>query len=186
MNWLKALSIVSLVVDIWKKVRPVKVTEADMLPSGNAVDTDIIGGAEAPREEGRMHITIDRFADTPMGTFGRLVAGDFACYTVELPWEGNAPHVSCIPTGTYPLRLRPSPIVQRTSGHEQGWEVCDVPGRKLIMLHVANTMDDLEGCIGVGKGLGFVAGKWAVTNSKTAFSELMRTLPPGEHAITIR
>ena len=178
MNWLKALSIVSLLVDIWKKVRPSKVAEADMLPSGNAVDVELA-------EQG-MHVTLDRFADTPFGTFGRLSVGGFACYTVERPWEGNAPHVSCIPTGTYPLRLRPSPIVQRTSGHEQGWEVCDVPGRKLIMLHVANTMDDVEGCIGVGKGLGFVAGKWAVTSSKTAFSELMRALPPGEHTITIR
>jgi lysozyme len=42
MNWLKALSIVSLLVDIWKKVRPEKVSEADKMPSGNAVDVDIL------------------------------------------------------------------------------------------------------------------------------------------------
>lgn len=161
--------------------------ERDAQPAGNTVDLDIIGGAEAPRE-GAVHITLDRFADTPFGTFGRISVGPLTLYTVERPWEGNAPEVSCIPEGTYPLRLRPSPVVHRTSGgrYREGWEVCDVPGRTLIMIHPANRGVELAGCIAPGKGLGYTSGEWAVTNSRDAFEELMRAIPAGEHTITIR
>lgn len=136
-----------------------------------------------------MHVTIDRFADTPMGTFGRLTMEGFACYTVERPWAGNAPEISCIPDGTYPLRLRESPIVHRASGGEfsKGWEICDVPGRSLIMIHPANEYRELQGCLAPGRALGWVNGVWAVTSSRDAFGELMRLLPQDqEHTITIR
>jgi len=113
-----------------------------------------------------------------MGTFGRLVIDGFQCFSVERPWESNKADVSCIPEGSYRLQLRESPVVQRTSGgtYKQGWEVTHVPDRSLIMLHVGNTMADVEGCIAVGAALGWVAGRWAVTDSRRTFSLLMEAL----------
>lgn len=116
---------------------------------------------------------------TEMGTFGRLeLSNGMQFYTVERPWLANRPRVSCVPQGTYTLNKRFSNVVKRTSGgkYSQGWEVQNVPERTYIMIHPANTMDDLEGCIGVGDSLGFVKGKWAVLNSRKAFDKLMDEL----------
>ena len=125
-----------------------------------------------------MHASLDRFAYSPMGAFGRLTVGEFQCFTVERPWQNNKPNVSCIPEGVYPLKMRESPVIQRTSGgaFSRGWEVTSVPNRSLIMLHVGNTMADVEGCIAVGAALGWVAGRWAVTDSRKTFTMLMEAL----------
>ena len=58
-------------------------------------------------------------------------------------------------------------------GGYPAYELLDVPGRSLIKIHRANTMNDLLGCIGPGKDLGYIAGKWAVTHSRDAFGEFM-------------
>lgn len=121
---------------------------------------------------------LKRFVCCPMGTFGRLTIGGWSGYTVERPWLDNQPRVSCIPQGCYRLRQRPSGVVTRSTGgqYTHGWEVCDVPGRTYILVHPANTIDDVEGCIGPGSDLGVVAGKWAVLNSRQAFDALMTQL----------
>ena len=51
----------------------------------------------------REMVHVERFAYTPMGTFGKMRYKGFECFTVELPWENNAPYISCIPTGIYPI-----------------------------------------------------------------------------------
>ena len=120
--------------------------------------------------------TLTRFGYTPLGTFGRLELPDgWVCYTDERPWRDNVQRLSCIPEGTYTLRLRTSPIVTRITrgGFLSGWEVRDVPGRTYIMLHPANTMHDVEGCIGPGATLGYVDGRWAVTDSQATFRDMM-------------
>ena len=123
-------------------------------------------------------ITLERFAHTHWGTFGTLTIDDWHCVTVERPWLQNAPNISCIPVGRYALRLRDSGVVERSThgAFDRGWEVCDVVDRSYIMLHPGNTMDDLEGCIAVGRELGFINGKWAVTDSQATFSDLMARL----------
>jgi len=76
------------------------------------------------------------------------------CLTIELPWLGNRPRVSCIPEGRYPLRKRYTP---RFGSH---FEVVGVTDRKYILFHSANDADkELRGCIapvlkhtGEGKG----------------------------------
>ncbi len=89
------------------------------------------------------------------GTQGRLlVNGQELCKTIELPWLGNAPRISCIPEGRYALRKRFS---QRYQWH---LEVTGVRGRSLILFHAANeALKELKGCIapvtvhtGEGKG----------------------------------
>lgn len=124
-------------------------------------------------------ITLTRFGYTPMGTFGRLELPSGAeIYTVERPWQSNRQRKSCIPEGRYDLRMRASGVVSRSTAGEftEGWEVTDVPGRTYIMIHPGNTMDDLLGCIAPGLALGVVGGKWAVTQSRDAFRDVMREL----------
>ena len=80
--------------------------------------------------------------------------GEEICRTIELPWHGNRPRVSCIPEGKYPLRKRYSP---RFGSH---FEVVGVKDRKYILFHAANDAGkELRGCIapvlrhtGEGKG----------------------------------
>ena len=123
-------------------------------------------------------VRLTRFAYTPQGTFGRLKVEGKEFYTVERPWEDNKSNVSCVPEGTYTLRQRDSGVVSRSTGgaYPRGWEVTNVKGRTFIMIHVGNTIDDLQGCIARGKTLGVVNGKWAVQSSRSAFDELMGLL----------
>lgn len=48
-----------------------------------------------------MSVTLERFAYSPFGTFGKLIYGDKTFLTVERPWLGNKPYKSCIPEGVY-------------------------------------------------------------------------------------
>ena len=116
-------------------------------------------------------IEIERFAYSPMGTFGRLRTAEFQCFTVECPWINNEPWVSCIPEGEYALA--------RSRFHRGGYdayEITEVPDRSRILIHIGNTMNDLRGCIAPGADLGFIHGKWAVVRSKPTYYEMMSTL----------
>ena len=114
-------------------------------------------------------ILIERFAYSPMGTFGHLTgAGTF--FTVERPWANNAERISCIPEGTYRCQRGVFPKFKET------FQVMDVPGRSAILFHIGNTMVDFEGCIGVGTELGYVNECWGVTNSRTAYARFMEAL----------
>lgn len=111
-------------------------------------------------------LLVERFAYTPWGTFGVLYMPEYMCYTVERPWLGNRVRVSCIPEGEYELKE----CMYFRGGYET-YEILDVPDRTLIKIHIANTEDDVMGCIGVGTELGWVKGKWGITNSRQAFAE---------------
>ena len=118
-----------------------------------------------------MVVELERFAYTPMGTFGRLAVDALSCFTVERPWEHNEPFESCIPEGEYTLK--------RSSYHRGGYdtyEAVEVPGRSLIKVHVGNTMLDVLGCIAVGSALGFLNDLWAVKQSKLTFERFMETM----------
>lgn len=90
------------------------------------------------------------------GTNGALFVSDrFLCHTIELPWRGNRPNVSCVPEGTYELVPRFS---KKFNNH---LILKNVAGRSLILLHPANdAQKELRGCIapvtylgGTGKGI---------------------------------
>lgn len=86
---------------------------------------------------------------TEDGVFGRLTGAGLDLVTVEDDWRHNERRVSCIPAGLYLLR--------RTLFYRHGYEtfeVTEVPNRTRILIHVANTEEDVEGCIGVGLRLG--------------------------------
>jgi len=115
-------------------------------------------------------IEIERFAYTPMGTFGRLKANGFESFTIEEVWNNNQPKISCIQTGVYVIKRGQFPK------HGETFQVMNVPGRSAILFHVANTILDIEGCIGPGERLGMVNNNWAVLDSKSAYTRFMRFL----------
>ena len=134
-----------------------------------------------------MEVTLERWADSPHGMFGTLRVGDLELTTVERPWADNQPSVSAIPAGKYRLTLG-----RYNRGGYPAYELHGVPGRSLIKIHVANTMDQLLGCIGVGDSLGMFSPKdgmqvrWAVTDSKKALDRFMEKMNgAAESTITI-
>ena len=125
-------------------------------------------------------IVLERFCWTPDATFGRLyIAGGESLVTVERPWLGNLPNVSCIPEGRYLV----------TPGNFKGLypdlEVQDVPGRTAIEIHIANRSSELRGCIAPGLSLGYVEGDWAVTASKQALERLIDSTDGGHEMLWI-
>lgn len=112
-----------------------------------------------------------RWCSSTMGVFGTLELNGFECATVERPWANNRPSVSCIPDGTYTLKRD-----FYYTGHYEAFEICDVPNRSRILIHVGNTMDDLKGCVAVGRDLGWINDRWAVTNSRDTYQRFMQEL----------
>lgn len=122
-------------------------------------------------------ITLERYAYTPFGAFGRLIMPEFQCFTVERPWLNNMPRESCIPEGEYEMVLG-----MYNRGGYAAYELIGVPDRSLIKIHIGNTMDDLLGCIAPGKALGYLEKKWAVTSSKKAYGEFMTAMDSEQHS----
>lgn len=79
----------------------------------------------------------------PKGVNGILQINNMTvCKTIELPWRGNVPRMSCIPEGRYEIRKRYS---LQFKAH---FEIRDVQGRSLILIHPANDAEkELQGCI---------------------------------------
>lgn len=128
-----------------------------------------------------MKLTLRRNPPTDDGVFGRLYVPGFGnLKTMEEDERGNARGISCIPAGTYKMRRYFSP--------KHGYDVFllkDVPGRQMIEIHIANTEEDVEGCIGLGLRYGVLPVKdedtpghpekvkRAVLDSKLAFQRFM-------------
>lgn len=114
---------------------------------------------------------LERFAYTPLGTFGRLIDAGFECFTIEEVWAKNVKSKSCIPEASaYPCRRGTFPKMGET------FEVTNVPDRSAILFHVANTIADIEGCVGPGERLGAVNGMWGVLGSLQAYRRFMKHL----------
>lgn len=118
-----------------------------------------------------MQAILERWCYAPFATFGTLSLPDgWKCYTVERPWLNNEPFVSCIPVGTYPMRL---------DWHQRRYEVFEldrVPNRSQIQIHMANRAGELQGCIAPGRELGCVQGEWGVLDSRGAFASFMERM----------
>lgn len=90
-------------------------------------------------------VLIERVDQNEERTFGELFYQDVkVCDTLELPWKENNQFLSCIPEGTYSIRWS-------TSHHNNPcFEILNVPGRKGVLLHAANKVSELLGCIAPG------------------------------------
>lgn len=108
----------------------------------------------------------------PDATLGVMYWDDDAiCCTLELPWKNNQKKISCIPPGKY----RVSRYLSPSKG--EVFLLHDVPDRSMIEIHVGNTVDDIEGCILVGRVFGKKDGKRAVLNSRNTMMKLRENLP---------
>jgi uncharacterized protein DUF5675 len=130
-----------------------------------------------------------------MRTFGTLSWGDdqVELQTLERPWipaddgsPGGHPLTSCVPRGVYQLVLHDTPA------HPQTWalvnpalgvyhELNDIPpgqtGRVACLIHQANLVAQLEGCIGVGLERSKLNGEPDIADSIKAFKVLKDAVP---------
>jgi len=125
---------------------------------------------------------------------GSLTFDSVALYTIERPWlptdPGGMPEESCVPAGRYDLVThirRNGDIVRALVNPGLGvyYLKGDRPnsvGRYLILIHAANWVHQIVGCIAPGYGR---KGKM-VTNSRKAMSLLMNWLSDDEAEIVIR
>lgn len=88
------------------------------------------------------------------------------CYTLELPWNNNQNDISCIPTGSYKC------ILVKYKEKER-WLIQDVPNRTGIFIHEGNKASEIQGCILLGSGIGYLNDDRAVLGSRNAINELM-------------
>lgn len=83
-------------------------------------------------------------------TLGRLfIDGVPECDTLELPWKDNLKEVSCLAPGRYPVIFGYSQRFRR-----EMLRLMDTAHRVGILIHAANHVSELRGCIALGKRLG--------------------------------
>ena len=121
---------------------------------------------------------IDRLQDNSFQTIGifsiyKDLKNIFNCKTLELPWKNNKRMISCIPLGTYN-------VIKRVSKkYGEHFHIIDVPGRDFILIHPANYVTQLRGCVGVGRDFIDINkdGLKDVTSSKDTMKKLLSLLP---------
>lgn len=104
----------------------------------------------------------------------------YQCKTLELPWLNNAPQKSCIPAATYKVVKRRSP---KYGDH---FHILEVPNRSYILIHAANYVKQLLGCIAVGKNHVDINGDGLrdVTNSQNTI-KMLNSILPDQFELTI-
>jgi Family of unknown function (DUF5675) len=117
-------------------------------------------------------ITIKTVAQTEAaGTQSVMTYHDIAfALTLELPWRDNHPDVSCIPGGLYVCKRIVSPHFGDV------FEVQNVPGRDHVLLHKANFLTDLKGCIAVGEQFAGPVDAPFLGDSKQGYDQFMGLL----------
>lgn len=125
------------------------------------------------------------------GTIGQLfIDHQRFCKTIELPWNGNKPFVSCVPSGRYKMKPIRSPKFGKTWCLESiDSDIVRLIGpaiRTHILFHVANSADDLQGCIGVGEQIISIGNNVAVSKSRLTFGKMMEKLGFVEHDLVIK
>ncbi len=110
-----------------------------------------------------MDLLLERFSYASSETEGVLTVADHGLATIERPWVpwhtlGGKPFASCVPDGEYKLEpwtrpnrgevyilSNPELGVYRLDGDRIGGV-----GRYLVLIHVANWVTNVVGCIGPG------------------------------------
>ena len=105
-------------------------------------------------------------------TLGILEAGDFKCFTLELPSLNNQQDISCIYaaggfSGYKHVSMKNGDCIA----------IDNVMNRTNIQIHVANWLRDIKGCIAVGDSITFDRhGDIMVTNSRKTMNALLAVL----------
>lgn len=111
------------------------------------------------------HVIIKRSFMDDRVTLGMLKVQDIEhdpIYTLENPWIGNQPWVSCITKGMYDCQYHNSPKYGKV------FKVLDVPDRTDILFHPGNYERNTKGCILLGMGSSPMKGEPAIQNSRKA------------------
>lgn len=119
----------------------------------------------------KINLLIIRDTFTDKSTIGTLyINAERFCDTLENPWLNNKRNISCIPEGSYKVRLR----LARESATRDYLHllVQDVPNRDWILFHRGNTAKDTSGCILVGSG----RQQDIVENSRLAMDLVMKEI----------
>ena len=125
-----------------------------------------------------MRLVLTRYSDDGEQTIGNLyvtkdsyIVDEF--HSLELSWKNNESFISCIPKKTYKVKKRWS--------EKYGWHfhVLDVEDRDYILIHSANYVFQIKGCIAVGLDLMDINGDGLidVTHSKDAMESLLDLMP---------
>lgn len=119
-------------------------------------------------------ITINRLEDNfEFGTFGvLLIQTEIFCVTLEPCEYENQKNISCIPAGCYEMEQFTSPKFGPT------YQIVNVPGRDLILVHKGNEVDETEGCIIIAEKFGKLGPGRAVLNSGNTFEMFMGAMAP--------
>lgn len=113
-------------------------------------------------------------------TFSKLSYNGKEWVGVEKPWKNNQKRISCIPEGFYVAERYKSPTPSRGTV----WQLKDVPHRDHIQIHRGNWVEDVIGCLAIGKHFGTLKKtpnhpyQWAVIDSGGAFNEFMKETEP--------
>lgn len=138
-----------------------------------------------------MNLFLRRFG-TARCTAGFLYAAGepWVVHTLERPWLENAPFISCVPEGLYDLVPHSSEahpnvwaLVGETVSHWGG----EGKARSAILIHPANWLHQLKGCIAPGMG-SYVHDHdgFQLEDSRTAMDMIRRSLSKdGKHTLAI-
>ncbi|MCG7499373.1 DUF5675 family protein [Vibrio sp. Of7-15] len=124
------------------------------------------------------------------GTFSTLHRpdGSQVCVVLERSWQNNQPNVSCIPEGTYHMLPHHSPKFGDCYALEEaklGVTRFGPSTRTHVLMHKANKVSQLQGCLAPGVAFGVLDGEWAVLNSTSAFNCVMAELDGEPCLLTI-
>jgi len=133
------------------------------------------------------HAVIIRKPSQDYGTEGVFVCELFKCYSLELPDRNNRSNMSCIPAGTYIVKIRKSPR------YGEVFHVKEVKKRTFILMHSGNYAGDIEkglkthvkGCIEFGRYRGMLHNQKAVLCSKPTVRALMSYMEKNDFKLTI-
>lgn len=152
-----------------------------------------------------MNLTLVRWAYGPTFTLGTLYGDGVHLATLERPWVpdpdnplcAGEPHVSCIPDGDYILRPHVSekyPADRHAFSLENPdlgvYYTQPIPtgqkyGRAAVLIHNANYVRQLEGCIAVGTHHNYTVEP-TVQESVPAMRILRGILGRAQHKLSIR
>jgi hypothetical protein len=141
------------------------------------------------------HLALYRATQNAFATYGRLEA---KYSTLELPWQGNAHDVSCVPAtiDAQGTRMHAPYTAERYLSPDHRcvvFRLIDVPDRGYIEMHVGCLPRDTKGCILLGMAFGHVDYQdgtadgrgYGVVQSRTAFHSFMLAHPEQRFTLDI-
>jgi hypothetical protein len=135
-----------------------------------------------------MNLVLSRDLDDGRCTLGTMRIGDALFRTLERPWipgqPGGTKGISCIPPGTYELQLHD------TEAHPRSFALVnpdldvyhyELPpgkqGRTSCLIHIANYVSELRGCIGLGMQRLLNGDAWQLGQSRVAVDRFYSLVP---------